>query len=112
MKVFEMRVVEEFNNQYIPIMKGEFPGIELDHKVTTDEFNYAIDTIITYYAQNGITFSQVRLQEREEIFSGKLKKIEKALGFELTKADGDRLKYISKKEGSKDVKKSNRKSKK
>ena len=72
MKILKISAVEEAFGNYLQIYKGEYPLIELDHEVTTEEFNKAIDTIISYFAQNGIMYSIVRLQEREDSYVKKI----------------------------------------
>ena len=69
------------------ISEDEYPNLMLDHKVTEDEFNTAIDTIITYFAQKDLYHIVVDLKMRND-YQGParemtMEEIEQQLGYKI-----------------------------
>lgn len=66
---------------------GEYPNVYLDHKITDDELQNAVDTIITYFMQNDCFTVEVDLDRRDREFGPPkemtLEDVEKELGYKI-----------------------------
>lgn len=59
---------DERYGQYVPvaIYENEFPNMYIDHKITDDEWDKAVNTILTYMMQRGYRIIEVDLDKRNE----------------------------------------------
>lgn len=97
----QSRVPEIGNNncyQYVEIFKSEFPNLAFEEKVTEDELNAAIDTIIAWFIQEHAQTILVNLEERNLAYSESkemtMDEIEKKLGYKIKlKGDSVRIAY-------------------
>ena len=82
----------------VRISEDEYPNLMLDHKVTKEELNKAIDTIITHFAQKEVFSMIVYLKRRNDLYGPAremtIEEIETELGCKIKivkeKDDGNR----------------------
>ena len=85
MKKMRIELKHEFGNARIS--EDEYPNLMLDHEVSEDEFNTAIDTLITYFAQKDLFHILIDLKMRND-YQGPAKEmtmeeIEEQLGYKI-----------------------------
>lgn len=85
MKRLNIEIQHEFGRGYIS--DDEYPNLMLDHEVTDDEWNEALNTLITYFAQNPIHNIIVDLKKRNEHYGPAkemtMEEIEQQLGYKI-----------------------------
>ena len=95
-KKFKMNLTTEFGSARIS--EDEFPNIMVDHEITEDEWNEALNVMITYFAQKKLDNVIVNLGIRNRWFGDAkemtIEEIEKELGHKVKivkeKENGDR----------------------
>ena len=95
-KKFKMNLTTEFGSARIS--EDEFPNIMVDHEITEDEWNEALNVMITYFAQKELDNIIVNLGIRNRWFGDAkemtIEEIEKELGHKVKivkeKNNGDR----------------------
>lgn len=84
-KKFKMNLTTEFGSARIS--EDEFPNIMVDHEITEDEWNEALNTLITYFAQKELDNVIVNLGIRNRWFGDAkemtIEEIEKELGHKV-----------------------------
>ena len=95
-KKFKMNLTTEFGSARIS--EDEYPNIMVDHEITEDEWNEALNVMITYFAQKELDNIIVNLGIRNRWFGDAkemtIEEIEKELGHKVKivkeKNNGDR----------------------
>lgn len=76
-----------WDDEPLRLFSNEYPHIYLDHEVSKDEVEHAIDTIITFFMQKDLKNMTVDLDRRENALKPPveltLEEIEKKLGYKV-----------------------------
>ena len=84
-KKFKMNLTTEFGSARIS--EDEYPNIMVDHEITEDEWNEALNVMITYFAQKELDNIIVNLGIRNRWFGDAkemtIEEIEKELGYKV-----------------------------
>ena len=84
-KKFKMNLTTEFGSTRIS--EDEYPNIMVDHEITDDEWNEALNVMITYFAQKELDHVIVNLEIRNRWFGDAkemtIEEIEKELGHKV-----------------------------
>lgn len=96
-KRLRIKLFEEnqfMGKQYPLLYDTDYPNIYLDHEITEEEFDEAVNVIITKFMQDKLSEVEIFLKERNEAFAKpkemSIKDIEKELGYKIKIVDKKR----------------------
>ena len=95
MKTLHINLDREFitGNECIALMSDEYPHIYVDHEVSEEEFQHAINVILTYFMQTKMIATNVNLDKRNSrmapVKEMTIEEIEKELGHKVKVVNKD-----------------------